>query len=79
MGDCGIIDEQLVQEFLLTQAVQKCLDARRAWFDKLTMTNCAACPEPAEGRGVAQHEDAVPAKAGMSVFQQPVKDVQTFL
>jgi hypothetical protein len=38
----------------LCQAVQKYSDARRAWFDKLTMTEKIACPEPVEGRGAAQ-------------------------
>jgi len=47
------------------QAVQKCLDARRAWFDKLTMTICSACPELAEGRFAAQLEQT-------GIFQLPV-------
>jgi hypothetical protein len=34
---------QRILKDTLMQAAQKGLDARRAWFDKLTMTNCAAC------------------------------------
>ena len=33
---------------------KKAPEARRSWFDKLTMTYNIACPEPAEGKEKAQ-------------------------
>jgi len=53
------------------QAVQKCPSAAfPSWFDKLTMTDFRACPEPVEGG--ALH---------LNVFEQPEekRGLETFL
>jgi len=37
------------------------------------MTNCAACPEPVEGRGAAQHADARPRELLMKKTAAAIK------
>jgi hypothetical protein len=46
------------------QVVQKCPDARRAWFDRLTMTVYKACPERVEGRAKSNAADGRIVKPG---------------